>query len=253
MKYIRHQECIIEINGEKFFAKSASLSASSSAVPKRTYGGELRNYLADSALDASVDCSYYLTGQDDPIEFLTGDHSCSGQFCGIQFSGAYLSDYSINISPYKPVEFAATFKIYSGFQQETSTGSFKTDPVEFANGAYTELINFNKNNIGLDFPTDISYSISCERMPNYVIGHEYPQGVRHGKVTKNISVRGENVGAVMKYSGQDFAKISISPKTIDYASRGRTIECEGIINNQNLSISSKGLMQGNIDVTESVR
>lgn len=253
MKYIRHQECEIEINGEKFFAKSASLSTSTSVEAVRTYGGELRNYLASSAAESSVSFSYYLTGEKDPIGFLTGGLSCSGRFCGIEFSGAYLTSYSIDIAPYRPVEFSADFNIYSGFNQETSTGSFKTDPVTFANGAYTELNNFNKKNIGLEFPTNINYSVQCERVPNYVIGQEYPQDVRHGAVSKAVSIRGENIGSVITYSGKDFAKVSISPKTIDYAARGQTIECEGIIKSQDLDISSKGLMEGNIEIIESQR
>jgi len=253
MKYIRHQECEIQINGEKFFAKDASLSTSTSIEAKRVYGGELRNYLASSAESANVQFSYYLTGKEDSIGFLTGNNSCSGSFCGINFSGAYLTNYGIEIAPYKPVQFSASFDIYSGFESETKTGSFTTDPVKFANGAYTELLNFNKNNIGLDFPTNISYSVECERKPSYVIGQQYPQDVVQGKVSRMISINGENIGKVIDYSGRDFAKVSISPKTMDYAARGRTIECEGIITSQNLSISTKGLMNGSIEVMESMR
>jgi len=253
MRYIRHQECEIEINSNKFFAKRATLSAGSSVQDNRVYGGGLRSYSSTSALEASVEFSYYITGDNDPLIALTGTHSCTGKFCGIEFSGAYLTSYNVNIAPYRLVEFSAAFSIYSGFRNETQTGSFKTDPMKLANGAYTELLNFNKNNIGIDFPNDINYRVSCERTPNYVIGHEYPQDVRLGKVEKSISVVGENVGSIINFSGKDFAKISISPKNIDYAARGQTIECEGMISSQNLDISSNGLMNGSIEIIESAR
>ena len=253
MRYIRHQECEIEINNHKFFAKNASLSTASSVQDNRVYGGGLRSYSSISPLEAAVEFSYYITGDQDPLIALTGTHSCTGRFCGIEFSGAYLTDYSVTVSPYKLVEFSAAFSIYSGFKNETTTGSFSTDPMNLANGAYTELLNFNKNNIGLDFPTDIDYSVSCERSPNYILGHEYPQDVRLGKVKKSLSIAGENVGSIINFSGKDFAKISISPKNMNFAARGQTIECEGMISSQNLNISSNGLLNGAIQIIESAR
>ncbi|MDG1089701.1 MAG: hypothetical protein P8P37_02400 [Candidatus Marinimicrobia bacterium] len=253
MKYIRHQECEVEINGEKIFAKNASLSSSSSTKSNRTYGGGLRPYNSTDPVSSSVQFSYYITGKEDSIDLLTGSHPCSGRFCGIEFSGAYLTNYGVEIEPYRPVQFSASFDIYSGFNQETKTGSFGGASSGLANGAYTELLNFNKNNIGLDFPQRISYSIDCERTPNYVIGLEHPVDVRHGKISKNLSIQGENIGSVMNYSGKGFAKIEISPRNIDYAARGRTLNCEGVINSQNLSVSSRGLLNGSIDVMESVR
>lgn len=253
MKYIRHQECEIEINEEKFFAKSANLSSSSNLDSNRTYGGELRPYLATSPVSATVGFDYYLTGKNDSIAFLTGNIPCSGRFCGIEFSGAYLTNYAIEIRPYKPVSFSASFDIYSGFSQETKTGSFKSDPIKVANGAYTELNNFNKNNIGMDFPQEISYSVQCERVPNYVIGQEHPMDVRLGKINKEISIKGENIGSVINYSGRDFAKIIISPKNIDYAARGQELNCEGMIQSQNLDISSNGLLNGSVSIIENVR
>ena len=69
MKYIRHQECEVEINGEKIFAKNASLSSSSSTKSNRTYGGGLRPYNSTDPVDASVQFSYYITGKQDSIEF----------------------------------------------------------------------------------------------------------------------------------------------------------------------------------------
>ena len=253
MKYIRHQECEVEINQQKIFAKSARLSASSNSTEERVYGGGLRYYAASSPLSASVDFNYYITGKEDFIGNLTGEFPCSGRFCGIEFSGAYLSSYSIKIEAYKPVEFNASFSIYSGYRGLTKTGSFGGASTGLANGAYTELLNFNQNSIGIDFPQTISYDIQCERTPNYVIGSEFPADVRYGTVRRKMSVEGENIGSVINFSGRDFGEITVSPKNIDYAARGQTLKCKGIINSQNLSMSSNGLLAGSVEVMESLR
>jgi hypothetical protein len=253
MKYIRHQECEVEINQQKIFAKNAKLTSTSNATEQRVYGGGLRYYAASSPLSASVDFDYYITGKEDPIGSLTGDMSCSGRFCGIEFSGAYLSNYSIRIEAYKPVQFHAGFVIYSGHNGETQTGSFEGSSTGLANGAYTELLNFNKNSIGLDFPQSISYDVECERTPNYVIGSEFPSDVRYGSVKRKMSVEGENIGSVISFSGKDFGEMVVSPRNIDYAARGQTLRCRGIITSQNLSVSSNGLLMGSVEAMESLR
>ena len=253
MKYIRHQECEIEIDNQKMFAKNATLSASSSSEDQRVYGGGLRYYSATSPLSASVNFNYYITGKEDHIGNLTGFLPCSGRFCGIEFSGAYLTNYSIKLDAYKPVEYNASFSIYSGYRGETETGSFGGSSTGLANAAYTELINFNKNNIGIEFPQTINYEVECERIPNYVIGNEFAQDVVHGKIKRTMSVIGENIGSVINFSGKDFGEINVSPRNIDYAARGQKLNCRGIITSQNLSMTTEGLLQGQIEVMQSLR
>ena len=253
MSYIRHQECVLEINGTKLLGLDAQVSASSSVAENRVYGGKMLGYEAVSPLDAGLSFKYYVTGKKDIISSLTGMKPCSGKFCGISFSGAYLTNYSVDIEPYRPITFGASFVIHSGYKNETSTGSFEGITSGLANGAFSEVRNFNKNNIGLDFPNKISYSIDCERIPNYVIGHEYPQDVRLGTVYKRFSIAGENIGNFIEFSGRDFAKISTQPKNRDGITRGEELNCFGRITSQDLSVSKNNMMQGQIEVMESVR
>ena len=253
MKYIRHQECVLEIEGVKFLGLDAQLSASSSVAENRVYGGGMLGYEAVSPLDAQLNFRYYVTGERDIISGLTGKKPCSGKFCGISFSGAYLTNYSVEIEPYRPITFGASFVIHSGYKNQTSTGSFAGITSGLANGAFSELKNFNKNNIGIEFPQNISYSIECERIPNYVIGYEFPQDVRLGSVYKRFSIAGENIGTFIEFSGRDFAKISTQPKNRKGFSRGEELNCVGRITDQNLSVSKNGMLQGEVEVMESVR
>jgi hypothetical protein len=115
------------------------------------------------------------------------------------------------------------------------------------------LSNINFSNIGLDNPQQINYSISCERFPDYTIGEEFASSVSLKRIHKNLSIMGENIGSVIDFSGKDFAKVEIQPKTNNNMSRGQAISCSGIINSQNISVSKNGLIQGEIELIERVR
>jgi len=253
MNFVKYTECPVSINGDNIFALNASLNAASQVVANITQGGNLEDYSPTAGLGAGVNFDYYVTGLEDGIASLTGDIACSGEFGGIKFSGAYLQDYSVKIKPYVPVEFSAKFVIYSGYSQELETGSFEANEINIANGAKTSLTNITQANIGLDNPVSIEYAVHCDRDANYTIGGEFPSDVRFGKVTKQLSIDGENIGSLISYSGKDFAGISISPKNINNISRGQTLDCSGIISAQTLSVEAGGIVNGNIEIMESTR
>ena len=252
-KYVKYNECEVKINDENIFALNASLSARSNSDANILYGGAVDSYSSAVESQAEVSFEYYITGEIDNIRTLTGDISCSGEFGGIKFSGAYLNNYSVTIRPYLPISFNASFAIFSGYQDTLSTGSFTSDSLELANGAHTSLTNITSSNVGMDNPQEINYSINCLRQGNYVIGEEFPQDVRFGSVEKKLSLKGEDIGPLINFSGKDFAKISIQPRTHNNTSRGQLIECEGIINSQSLNVSKNGMVNGDIEIIERVR
>jgi len=252
-KYIKYNECEVSINQDKIFALNAALSSDSYVDANVVYGGQVESYNSNAELSANVSFEYYVTGEQDPIASLTGNTPCSGSFCGIDFSGAYLRNYNVNIEPYTPVTFNASFVIYSGYKNTTSTGSFNSDSINLANGAFTQLVNVDAINLGLDNPQSIEYSIICDRDPCYAIGKEFPTNVLGGQVEKQISIRGENVGSLINFSGKDFAQIEIQPRTNNNLSRGQLITCSGVIKNQSLNISKGGLLNGSIELIERVR
>ena len=253
MIFLKYTECPILINGEEIFALSAKLSSSASSSPEFVQGGKFSEYSAKGPGVASLEIDYYVTGTEDSLYYLTGDVSCSGELGGVKFSGAYLSTYSVNIMPYIPVQFSSKFLIYSGYNSEIKSKSFSSQEVDFANGAKTDTSNITQNNIGMDNPVSINYTIECQRTPNYTIGSEFPEDVRLGKITKQLSIDGEGVGQLINYSGKEIAEISISPKNLNHVSRGQEINCSGIINSQNLSVSAGGILNGSISIMEATR
>lgn len=253
MNFLKYTECPVSINGEEIFALSAKLSYTASVSPDIVQGGSLNGYSAKSPPSAALELDYYVTGLEDSLSYLTGDVSCTGEFGGIKFSGAYLSSYSVSIQPYVPVQFASSFLIYSGYNSSIESKSFSSEETDFANGAKTQTSNITQSNIGMDNPVSINYSVNCERIPSYVIGSEYPKDVRFGKITRQLSLEGEGIGEFINYSGKEVAEISISPKNIDGVSRGQSINCSGIINSQNLSVSAGGVLNGAISIMEVTR
>jgi len=252
MSYIKYNEFVVEINNQKVFAIEASMANAANTQSSKIYGGGFREYSASSQIDSTMNIQYYTTGETDLIAELTGNKPCSGSFGGINFSGAYLTNYEIDMSPYKPVLCNASFTMYSGFDGSVKTGAFEEDPGKLANAAYAELINFNKKSIGLEFPKSINYSVMCERTASYKIGSEFPRYVTLTAMSKRLKVEGENIGNLIRFSGEKTASINISPRNIDYEARGKTLECIGIIKNQNLTMSKDSILNGSIEVQEMV-
>ena len=270
MKYIKFEQCEIEIDGQKIMATDASISASSRSLENRVYGGELRgqipkffkdqdgttplsDYTSDSPLDSSLNIRYYLTGKNDHLAQLTGNISCSGRFCGIEFSGAYMSSYGVRMEPFSPVLYSADLLIYSGYNKITETGNNSLPITGLANTAYSNLTNFDYGNIGMDHATSIDYYVSCERTPNYVVDREYPEDVTWGRVLKSLRVEGENIGKFITYTGEHTAELTISNKNISGSKVGDELKCKGIVTYQNLSINTRGVLAGGVEVIQSVR
>tara|TARA_R110000824_G_scaffold263400_2_gene452132 strand:+ start:4574 stop:5335 length:762 start_codon:yes stop_codon:yes gene_type:complete len=253
MSFISYSDCPISINGENFYALSASISSNTQLVPNRVMGGELESYSPVGPLASKLAVDYYVTGKNEKILFLTGDVSCSGSFGGIEFSGAYMTDYSVSIMPYNPIIISSRFDIFSGHNKTLSSSSYSSTGIDVANATKVDLGNFNYDNLGFRNPIGIDFGISCERIPNYVIGSEFPQDIRLGKVTKSMGVLGENIGEIMTYEGKNTAQMSITPKTINNLSRGQTLTCSGVIQEQNISVSSNDQVNGRISIIEEVR
>jgi hypothetical protein len=255
MNFITYTECPISINGENFYATRASLSSTASLHPDRVVGGSLEGYGPTGPIADSVNLDYYVSEANDSIMSLTGNLPCSGSLGGVNFSGAYLTKYSINIAPYRPIEVSVSFDVYSGFYGSLNgqSGDFNPSLIDIANGAHTDLVNFNSLKMGMDNPISIDYNIDCQRTPNYVIGEEHPRYVILGAIGKSMSIKGENIGDLISYSGRSSASMSITPKNINNLSRGQTLECEGVIHSQNLSVSAGGIVDGTISISESYK
>ena len=159
----------------------------------------------------------------------------------------------MEIKPYSPISVSSKFIVSSGFSESLSNNSFYSTGIDVANGATSDLENFNSNNLGFDNPINISYEITCQRNESYVIGNEHPVSVNLGSVDKRMSINGENVGGLISYSGKGIAEISITPKTINNMSRGQSLVCGGVIDSQNLSVESDGLVNGSISIKEKIR
>ena len=61
MNFISYSDCPISINGENFYAKTASLTNSANIKSNRLIDGSLDGYPAGGPIGASGSVSYYVT------------------------------------------------------------------------------------------------------------------------------------------------------------------------------------------------
>ena len=252
-KFIRYTECPVKVNEDFYLAKRASIGANASVEVPIQFGGKIGGATGVGPERSEFFIQYFVTGESDPIANLTGKQSCSGSFGGIEFSGAYLTNYHVSIQPYAPIEMSARFMVVSGFRDNLQESSFSEDDYTIANGADVDLTNMTYLNIGMDNPVDITYEVACERIPNYVIGSPYPHSVHLGAVEKYLDVNGEDIGDVINYEKKDIAEIRISGSDYKGRSRGQTLSCSGSIESQRLDVSVGGVVNGQVSVKEVVR
>jgi len=252
-KFIRYTECPVKINEDFYLAKRASIGAQASATNPIEFGGKVGISTGIGPERSEFFMQYFVTGENDPIANLTGKNSCSGSFGGIEFSGAYLTNYHIGIKPYAPVEMSARFVVLSGFNNNIQESSFLENDYTVANGANVELTNMNYLNIGMDNPVEITYEVACERIPSFVIGSSYPRHVNLGAVEKYLDINGDDIGDVINYQERDVAEISIKASDELGRSRGQTLFCSGAIENQRLDVSAGGTLNGQVSIKEVIR
>ena len=103
-------------------------------------------------------------------------------------SGAALTSFSFNFSPFEPIEFKADFDIYNEVTAIFDKDSLAVDvnPNEIANG-------FSSTFSGIDNIEElqsISYSIRAERIPRYVAGKKDVYEIKTLKAQKEVSFQG---------------------------------------------------------------
>lgn len=103
-------------------------------------------------------------------------------------SGAALTSFSFNFSPFEPIEFKADFDIYNEVNATFETGGLglDVDPNEIAHGFSSTFSGVNN----IEELQSISYSIRAERIPRYVAGKKDVYEIKTIKVQKEVSFQG---------------------------------------------------------------
>lgn len=269
--------------GEHFFlATEASLSTDLSLEPDKTFGQPRlsSNYNVAGSQSAKMSFSYYpLIGSnsntDVPNQWplhLTGDF-LSGHsilFGNYLLKQCYLSSLGVQISPQSPVVFKVGFDCFdlSSITGQTFTGANISNILTSnGSGAYLESIHalaMGVSGSGVSLPqskSEISISTTCSRTPVYGLGAVYPSTVILESVQRQTSVRGEGVGEICSFSGNNgVLNLSFSP--FSHFITGGTgfapnnslfkIGITGRVSSQSLDASPEGGLNGNMVIQENI-
>jgi len=202
----------------------------------------------------------------------TGDsvYGNSILFGNLLLKKCYLSSLNIEISPQAPILARATFDVYdlSSITGQAFTGANISNILTSnGSGAYLESIHalaMGVSGSGVSLPqskSEISISTTCSRTSVYGLGAVYPSTVILESVAKSISLKGENIGNLIGFSGENaYLSLRFSPFSSfitgnpgfngmeNYLFEINTL---GKVVGQNLEASENGLA-GSIQILENV-
>ncbi len=203
-------------------------------------------------------------------EFPTGHQIRVGNFL---FKDCHLNSYSIQISPYQPISFAADFNSYDVNQiEQTAFTGLAGAPALLqvaGTGAYFDALHAlavgitgNLNPLP-EAKNNIQINTTCSRTPVYTIGSKIPEQVILNAVERSITIQGENVGKIIDFNGSGdgsalrfrFSPLrhfitgtNFNPKT-DYAFE---ISISGKIGSQSLTVQPNSTVNGSVAIRENI-
>lgn len=269
--------------GEHFFlATEASLSTDLSLEPDKTFGQPRlsSNYNVSGPQSAKISFSYYpLIGSNSNTDIsnqwplnLTGDFQSGHQILMGNFllKKCYLSSLGIQVSPQSPVIFKMDFDCFdlSSITGQTFTGANISNILTSnGSGAYLESVHalaMGVSGSGVSLPqskSEISISTTCSRSVIYGLGAIYPSTVILESTQRQTSIRGENVGEICSFSGNNaILNLEFSPFS-SFITGGAEfsphnslfkIGITGKVNSQGLDASPEGGLNGVVGLIENI-
>jgi hypothetical protein len=238
------------------YATSLSASNTTSLKRVRRIGQQMDYYIQTGPKSSSISANVLLvSGEINKIINLTGD-SVTGSLIKVpdyQFNKCYLKSFSASFEPWKVASAALQFDsyglatgsgIYVHSEQQATTGSGITllSPLRATTVQFTAP-NFSATPISQY--ENISFDIQVDRVPNFVIGSEYPEKVSVSKITKSLQVNGlSNADWLSDYQPNTTVTCTIT------MSDATVFSVAGVLSNQTLSVDSNGVAKGGLQIIE---
>jgi len=288
--FVSHKNCPIfadflaqnsaPTTGQFFLATDASFSVDSSLEANKVFGqsrisddfnvagAQVGKFSATFLPLIGSNSSTQTANQMALITGLTGDFTTGHviQFGGLTLKQCYLSSLNLDISPQTVVGVKADFDVYN--LSEVTGQSFTGQNVSHiltnnGSGAYLESVHalaVGVSGSGVSLPDSkeqVSISYRINRSPVYNLGDTYPSTVILDSVEKQVSVKGENVGQFVGFSGER-AVLNLAFHPFSVFITG-TVTNNGLFNicttgrviSQNLDVSAEGV-NGAITILENV-
>ena len=223
-----------------FAAASASISISPKLEENKNLSlAPNQHFKIGGNLDAKISINFFATtsvfsgvnytATEQLLSVLTGDVTSVIQIGGTRFSGCYLENLSMEIAPFMPTMMSADFICLNtntspGLLGDAEVSLPPGDAIYYANLAalYGEdiLVYLNGSpalpengmyyghhavvsggNLLTNTRESLSYKINCTRSPVYTIGSVDATNCFLDSVSKEISIKSDNVAQFINYSG----------------------------------------------------
>tara|TARA_Y100000114_G_scaffold21378_1_gene17166 strand:+ start:1224 stop:2090 length:867 start_codon:yes stop_codon:yes gene_type:complete len=259
-----------DVGNRGVVATQVQLNYTPNITPTRVVGKEPSkdSFNLAGPPNATLSFSAYVgaTAEFDITDY-TGDQTVGTSFAigdianGIKGSGAYLTSYSMTVTPYAPVIFQADFAIYNPLTT-TSEGGFiadaGTDGVidalnfgSYGHGVYSTFNDTNLDNI--DVVESVTYQYQAQRLPIYKIGAYNIQTAQGGAelitAQHSFQVQGDNIQKLVPITGSNPGSISLVIKNVSTTSL-LTATVDGRLNAENVTLAGGDLARGSVTITE---
>lgn len=253
------------------FCEQVQLNYTPNIAPVRLLGKTPTrdNFNLAGPPNSSLSFSCYVsTGEFNPTDF-TGDVGDTGATFrlggvenGISGSGAFLTSFSYTLAPYSPVLVQCDFAIYNPLTISSTGGKIAAeeasiiedlDFAEYGHGAYStfsgqgQAATATLNDISV-FEA-IQYQFNVNRLPVYEIGQFNPTVVELVTAEQNISIRGDNIQALVPLTGSNPGDLLMTVKNSKEDDIFST-NINGRITSENISIAGGDLARGSLTITE---
>jgi len=221
----------------------------------------------DFYIDKNTLPSFFnITGMTHPSQFPPIDEDkITGHLGDFKFSDAYLKSLNFSVSPNSIVSASASFDVYGPLVKDTSisdnyysTGLYQQKSIP--HGETSNIIGTTE--LGIDHAVSFSYNIDVERSAKYEVGNSIPSRVSKRSTSIVMSVNGNNLNPALLADSVDNkrANLKVFLRDLNYNnfeenSNGllNVFDCSGIIESQQLSVSSDGYLNGSITVKQHIK
>ena len=254
-----------DANNSGVFCEQVQLNYTPNIAPVRLLGKSPTrdNFNLAGPPNSSLSFSCYVSNDEfNPTDFTgdVGNHGAAFRLgdatSGISGSGAFLTSFSYTLAPYAPVLVQCDFAIYNPLTIESSGGKIAKETntiieaLEFADYGHGAYSTFNGTPL-----TDVSvietvqYQFNANRLPVYEIGSYNPTVVELITAEQNVSIRGDNIQALVPLTGSNPGNLTIEVKNSS-AAVVFSGAIDGRITSENISIAGGDLARGSLTITE---
>jgi len=258
-KFIKYENIDFRINNSVFYSTSVKIAAQTNIQPVLLSDGTLLRYAPSNTVIGSLDTQFYLTGAL-PSYLLPANNSedpvpCS--FAGISIDNCYIKNISFSVEPFVPILVSATFDWYGTINAKNSFSN-QTFFTKGRNPATTDVSHADYSYVADSTAsfgfTDIltfNYSEECDRVPFFANDSTVPFRVAKTNKSKSLGVEGNKlINNLISIYGSD-STCSVYLKNYG-GTLLNTFDITGKLMSQNQNISNNGVLQGSINIKQTV-